>query len=304
MTATWGVAALVKADEPWLERFVAHHLALGAARVSLCFDDPGDPAFDRFAAMAGVEAVRCDEAFWRGRRPERPFDRQVAAFRHVHERSRLDWLAHLDHDEAIDARRPIARVLSRLPKNAAMLVMRPMERIFDADPPAGPCFAGWYRSRADGPGAALARRFAYGRWAARLNEHGFLSHRMGKSFFRVSARLRPKVHFCEEVGEIRVARRKALRLLHVPFTSADDIRRRIRARAEDREKAARRVRFGHEGFHILGQHFRETGEDLSEEAWRRLGRLSSWRMRLLAMSGAAEWIEADIALSRNRKRSG
>lgn len=54
--ARWSILATVQAPEDQVLAFRTHHLALGPARIRLCFDAPDDPE----ATIPRVERLRCN----------------------------------------------------------------------------------------------------------------------------------------------------------------------------------------------------------------------------------------------------
>lgn len=191
----WGLVSTVKAAPDKVLAFVAHHLALGAARIWLYFDDPSDPAFDRVAGITQVTAVRCDETRWAaaGGRPDRHQNRQSRNAQAAYRACRLPWLGHIDVDEFLWPARPVSEILASLPPDQLTLRMEPFEAMHDAGLPddifTARAFRGPLKSR-----HAHLREAALGSYAALLPE-GHLSHTNGKSFFRTGIPgLSPRLH--------------------------------------------------------------------------------------------------------------
>lgn len=193
--ATWGLVSTVKASPEKVLAFVAHHLSLGAARIWLYFDDPADPAFDRVANLARITAIRCDADHWerlRGR-PDRHQNRQVKNAQAAWKACRLPWLGHVDVDEFLWPKRPVADILSSLPPDQPTLRMEPFEAMHDPDLPDDIFTARLFRGPLK-PRFAHLREAALGSFAAVLPE-GHLSHTNGKSFFRTGIPgLSPRLH--------------------------------------------------------------------------------------------------------------
>jgi hypothetical protein len=181
---TWGVVATVKAPEEQLLAFVAHHLALGAARIWLYFDEPDDLAFSRIAKLPRVTATRCTPWFWafRGGRHNKHQRRQVHCARHAQGKCRLDWLGHLDVDEFLHAPRPVAEILADIPADVPSVRMDSFEAMHDPDLPDDIFTAHQFRGPLrDQHRALLPAVFGS---AAPLIQKGSLGHTLGKSFCR------------------------------------------------------------------------------------------------------------------------
>lgn len=191
----WGLIATVKAPEEQVLAFVAHHLALGASRIWLYFDDPDDPAFARIAGLPRVTATRCTAWFWaiRGGRPARHQRRQVHCGRDAQRKCRLDWLGHIDVDEFLHASYPMAEVLADIPAEVPSVRMESFEAMHNPNLPDDIFTARQFR----GPlrNQHLALHPAIFGPAAALVSKGSLAHTLGKSFCRPRVRgLRLDLH--------------------------------------------------------------------------------------------------------------
>lgn len=294
--ATWGTVTLTNGDEARLTRFVRHHNALGADEIRLYFDDPDAPHFETIAAMKNVVAIRCDDAFWAGDRPKSAQVRQKIAVLRAFRAFAQEWMAHVDDDEAIIARRRLKRLLGRVKPDALVVHMPPLERVFSL-PPRGGDFSGHYKRRDRAPRDRLLRRLILGRWAVAFNPFSFISHHQGKSIFRVGADITPRIHRTEEQG-VKTARPADLLLLHAPVDKADDIRRRVRGRAAGAKDHPSRL--GTEGVQVLARRLLETGRDESDLAFRRLVRLNPLKIALLRAAGLV--VRIDVKEWRGRRR--
>jgi hypothetical protein len=192
---SWAVVATVKAPAEKVLAFVAHHLSLGAARVFLYFDDPDDPARTALAAFDRVTATACTGAYWedRGGRHDRHQNRQSRNARDAYGRCAADWLTHIDADEFLLPRRPVADLLAGIPADTLFARLEPFEAVHDPDLPedinTARVFRGALRPRHAPPGDAAS--------AADLgiNPDGLLSHANGKVIFRTGIRgLVPRIH--------------------------------------------------------------------------------------------------------------
>ena len=175
---------MVREDRPVLERFVNHHLALGASYVTLYFDDPDDPWFDHFAAQPGVQAVRCDAAHWDGmgrRRPPYQQRRQLFNADTAYRTCQTDWQAHVDADELILAVEgvSVSDVLAAADRAIPALYIPVIEPLTgEADAQGRRPF----RKKTLGLGARRKARL-YGDYAPLLRK-GMIGHANGKSFLR------------------------------------------------------------------------------------------------------------------------
>lgn len=182
---SWGVVATVKAPEEQVLAFIAHHLALGAARIWVYFDDPDDPAYASVSRLRRVTAKRCTNWSWalRGGRPVSLINRQIRNARHAQRKCRLDWLGHIDVDEFLHAHRPVADILGAVPPDLPGLLMEPFEAMYDPALPDDIFTARHFR----GPlmGATRDLQTAIFGQAALVLSKGALSHVLGKGFCRI-----------------------------------------------------------------------------------------------------------------------
>nr|WP_301538883.1 glycosyltransferase family 2 protein [Pseudogemmobacter hezensis] len=177
--------------------FLAWHLDLGASKITLCFDDPEDPALAALAdhASARVQLIACDAAHWQalGGRPERHQNRQAKNARMVYRQGGCDWLGHIDIDEFIWPAAPVANLLADLPADQILCRMEPFEALHDPTLPDDIFTAQAFRAPLK-PRHAGLRGPALGRYATILPE-GMLSHSAGKLFFRSGIKgLSPRLH--------------------------------------------------------------------------------------------------------------
>ncbi|WP_157971129.1 glycosyltransferase family 2 protein [Pseudogemmobacter bohemicus] len=195
--ASWALVATVKAPGEKILAFLAWHLDLGAAEITLCFDEPADPALAAIAArgLPGVRLIACDEAHWQalGGRPGRHQNRQAKNARMVYRKGGADWLGHIDVDEFIWPVRPVSEVLGCLPARDILCRMAPFEAMHDPDLPDDIYTARIFRGALKQPHAAL-RVPVLGEYAEILPE-AMLSHSAGKVFFRSGVPgLSPRLH--------------------------------------------------------------------------------------------------------------
>lgn len=190
----WGLVSTVKAATGKVRAFAAWHLALGAAHLWLCFDDPHDPAPAQLDHPK-ITCIRCDDAHWTalGGRPERHQNRQSKNAQAIYRRCGLDWLGHIDVDEFLWPDSALAPMLAGLPPGQILCRAEPFEAMHDPGLPDDIFTATAFRG-------ALKERFAHlrapvlGPYAAVLPE-GMLSHANGKALFRCGVpRLSPRLH--------------------------------------------------------------------------------------------------------------
>lgn len=131
MANSWSVFSQVKEAKPVLNRFVDHHLNMGASYVHLFFDDPDDPSFAHFSNQPGVIAQRCTPEYWADmnrRRPPFVERRQILNGKRAYEQCLTDWQAHLDADELIvGPDKALGSMLSQIPTGYQTAHLRPIE---------------------------------------------------------------------------------------------------------------------------------------------------------------------------------
>lgn len=191
----WAIVCTVKAPEDQVLAFIAHHLSLGCAQITICFDDPEDPAFAAVSRLPQVTALRCDAAHWArwNTRPERHQNRQSRNALRAYRLCRQPWIAHIDVDEFLWPDLPVAEILDGVPGEQIMVRAEPFEALHDPGLADDIFTAGQFRAPTKAPHAAL-RRAVFGPLAEVLTE-GVLSHSAGKAFFRTGiAGLVPRIH--------------------------------------------------------------------------------------------------------------
>ncbi len=182
--ASWSICSTVKEPRPVLERFVSHHLSVGADYVHLFFDDPADPSFSHFHRQAGVVAQLCDETYWAQlgrRRPPFQERRQKLNGAFAYMRCQTDWQAHIDADELllIASDLSISKELACVPDTIETAKAEPIEPLHESrrDPTRTP----FKKSGRGLRHRRLARMF--GPYLPLLN-HAMIGHSHGKSFLR------------------------------------------------------------------------------------------------------------------------
>lgn len=193
--ASWGVVATVKAPEPKVLAFVAHHLSLGADHIWIYFDDPEDPAHAALSGLPRVTATLCTAEHWKtmGNRHDRHQNRQARNARDAYQRCPVDWLAHVDVDEFILPDRPVADILDSTAPTDLLLRMEPFEAMHDPDLPDDIYTARVFRGAIRHEFWRLRHR-SLGRFRVVMRD-GMLSHTVGKVFFRAGIQgLTPRLH--------------------------------------------------------------------------------------------------------------
>ncbi|WP_299842224.1 glycosyltransferase family 2 protein [uncultured Roseovarius sp.] len=203
---SWGVTATVKAPTRDVLNFAAHHLDLGAERVSVYLDAPDNTAHSALNAHPKCRAITTDASYWHihGYRPIKHQVRQQVNATHclTHEPG-TDWLAHLDVDEFLwPGDTSLAAQLAALPNDTFSARSHPVEAMAPdpADPP--PAGAQWFKSCATGPSQRRTETAAIYPGFGTYLVGGFLSHVQGKVFIRTG---RPstglRIHHATQDGE-------------------------------------------------------------------------------------------------------
>ncbi|MHA3916670.1 glycosyltransferase family 2 protein [Halovulum sp. GXIMD14793] len=135
--AQWETVTTTCADLLPIKRFVAHHLRMGAAQVTLYLDTPAQDVINGLRNIPRVKVIICDENYWSsypGGRPDTHQKRQEINATQAYEKSSNEWLAHIDIDEFLFARkRPLGMTLERAKPDCAIARFRPVEALTFAD---------------------------------------------------------------------------------------------------------------------------------------------------------------------------
>ncbi|MFL4470858.1 glycosyltransferase family 2 protein [Tateyamaria armeniaca] len=196
---TWGLSATILAPTPDILRFAAYHLDQGAHRLYIYLDDDTPDAYNALKAHSKIRVQTCDTAHWKrlgGKRPDKHQVRQTMNATHAYNRrAEVDWLIHMDVDEFLVPRVPVADVLAGLPDDLTSARVRPMELLgggtdaFKAFIPAD----GQRRARVDQIYPNFGRHL----------KGGFLSHVAGKLFVRTGLdTVTVKIHNAFQNGEM------------------------------------------------------------------------------------------------------
>jgi hypothetical protein len=185
---TWSVVCTVRAPDALVERFVAHHLALGADCVQLFFDDP-DCVWPTPAIADGrVLAHVCSTEWWApsGGRPG-PFEhRQLHNVEFARQRTSSEWLLHIDADEFLVREQTVATSLGTLASDVFSVLVSPVEAVYEREPAdlAAALATPWFRPRSPCLTQEMAATLYGG--SADLPREGLFGHLGGKTFVRVA----------------------------------------------------------------------------------------------------------------------
>lgn len=192
----WGVVSTVKAPLSEVVKFVAHHLSMGAQYFVIYLDQPDAAVLEYFRDDPDIKIIPTEDSHWTtlGHRPKSIEGRQVFNINHAIDHVRdirpsIQWLAHFDIDEFIvnhAANLTIAQKLKRIPDDVLSVQVKPIENLIAPNGTLSPIHH------------FKALMYPYGR-RARLSSEiypefgdriigGFLSHKNGKSIFRVTNR--------------------------------------------------------------------------------------------------------------------
>ncbi|WP_168769194.1 glycosyltransferase family 2 protein [Yoonia maricola] len=193
-TPTWAVVATVDEPPALVQAFVAWYLSLGAARIFIYCDKPGDPVGSVLRHLPQVTVLMCDDAHWLrvGKsRPRRHQVRQVRNARDAYAQMEADWLIHCDADEFLWPRMPVAETLAGVDDGVDGLVVQVAERVHAARSPTQNIFEGAFRRPFREPAARGRRIFGLD---YDLTYRGLTGHSQGKAFVRKGRALNMSIH--------------------------------------------------------------------------------------------------------------
>lgn len=216
---TWAVVTMARAPQVYIERFIAHHLALGASRIYLFFDDPemAWPVKD-----SRVKIVVCDGTFWGGNRPDAAEDRQRAVCRRALRWCACDWIAFVDSDELIHSDAAdgdaVGRRLAAIGDDVLSVHMATFEATYDREPKQGDAYdTRFFKQPVSWPGGRHPILWELFGTLARGSRGGLWGHDRGKSFTRVKLAdgWLPIHQYSAPIGQTRINERiDGLVLLH------------------------------------------------------------------------------------------
>ena len=188
--------------------FAVHYLSLGATHLYLFLDFPDPEAQGHLEKHPNIQVTNTAPDYWqaRGRRPQTVERRQIENIKTAIEFARRDdiaWLGHFDNDEFlhVPSHANVGMRLTRLDDDVMCACALPVEYLVPEDPDyTGPDQFKWLAT-------PFARRRqismrAYPEFGAKVSG-GFLSHQVGKSFFRiVPEKMAPRIWVLSQ-GDIR-----------------------------------------------------------------------------------------------------
>ncbi|WP_322894125.1 MULTISPECIES: glycosyltransferase family 2 protein [unclassified Yoonia] len=225
----WSVVATV--DEPLVlvQAFVAWHLALGAAEVTLYFDRPDDPAAQIMEQVPQVRVIRCDMTHWQERRPAKHEVRQVQNATQAYRACTADWLLHCDADEYLWAPGGVSAALAAMAPAMDCAIVPVAERVYLPGTQPMAIFDGVFRRPFTSPARVGARVFGpdYA-----LTRGGLAGHMQGKVFTRTGRGLELSIHRPKAKYACRMAPVTGVELLHFDGLTPQHWLRKLRLRAE------------------------------------------------------------------------
>lgn len=228
MTAgTWSIVTTVRTPREVLDRFLQYHLALGADRIFLYFDDP---AMAWLYDDPRIEVTVCDDVYWSTRkRGARVVGRQVTNGSEAKARTRSEWLLHIDADELLWCAGNVSDAPAAVPADMDSVHVHNVEAVYTSEPTGSTAFGTTlFKTQVKpGPGGMPTRLVerVYGD-LARLTRKGLFGHVHGKSFVRVAGRAEVSIHAPSTTGAGRRLgyRTRRLLLLHFDSLAYNDFR--------------------------------------------------------------------------------
>ncbi|MEO8530168.1 MAG: glycosyltransferase family 2 protein [Deltaproteobacteria bacterium] len=232
--ASWAVATIARESPDVIRRFVSWHLDMGAAEVTIYFDDPDDANIDMVAHIPQVKSIRCTPEFWTGvgMSPDRMFiKRQNRAMQHAYNNCPYDWLLVCDADELLYLKDEIlGEFLAEQTEATRSVTFRPAERVV-VD---GEESETYYRLPM--PRNLLARYMGPELAGALMQRGGFVGHSVGKSILRPGIPdILIRQHFGQLPGYVKVLDeiidwQSGGAILHLMNNSFADWNRKLRVR--------------------------------------------------------------------------
>lgn len=192
----WGVCTTVKAPLVQILAFVAWHKHIGARHIWVHLDDADVVSKHVLDQLDGVTAVLCNDAYWaeKGARPKTQEGRQSYNIQRIYNAAPLPVIAHVDVDEYLYPKRPIADILDDWDDDYPYLRAVPAEALHDPSLPDDIFTARQFRLPFRN-GLSIERRYAVLGDYTDMLHHNMLSHKVGKSLFRTGIDgFVPKLH--------------------------------------------------------------------------------------------------------------
>lgn len=233
----WGVVATVKASVREVLEFSAHHLDIGADQIIIYLDDANKDSFDALNKNPKIKPILCNHAYWKstkGWRPKFQEVRQSTNATHAYQNIEgLNWLTHIDVDEFIVSDKEISQTLGELPQNCKTARVFPVESMSDD----ATCVTSETFFKACHRNADIRRKETqqiYPEFGKYLGG-GFLSHTIGKMFFRTGInQLDVRIHnvFVDGKSNPDVVQLDCAELYHVHARNWQDWYKRFPKRHE------------------------------------------------------------------------
>lgn len=200
---TWAVVATIKAPTKDILTFAAHYLHLGAVELYLFLDFPDPMAEEHLRAHSNICVTNTGPDYWikKGRRPHSVERRQIENIKTAIDMARssgVQWLGHFDADEFLHVpeHAKIKNRLARIDDDVMCARALPVEYLI----PDTPDYDGPDQFKRLATPFTRRRQISirvYPEFGAKISG-GFLSHQVGKSFFRIVPELMaPRIHFCD-----------------------------------------------------------------------------------------------------------
>jgi hypothetical protein len=287
-TPTWAVVATIHEPAVLVQAFAIWHLKLGAAQVTLCFDQPDDPAADLMQDMPGVRVIRCDAAHWRGARPVRHQIRQVENAQRAYDHCDQDWLLHCDADEFLRPRDTVAAALARCAQDDLAAILPVAERCYLPGPAEAAIFDGAFRL----PFATQDKAARHLGQDADLTRRGVTGHAHGKAFARSGCGLSMSIHRPKKLDPDQMALLNTVPLLHFDGLTPLHWINKLLTRADGYENRGGMKPSPHRMAQMAAVRADRTGGFALHD---RLKRISAGTRRSLRMAGLLLPPEPDIA---------
>ncbi|EAR52428.1 hypothetical protein OG2516_08122 [Oceanicola granulosus HTCC2516] len=219
--ASWEIVATVNEPASLVAAFVAHHLAEGAARITLFCDKP---APELKAMMAGQAQVDVREYGWFERRLH-PAARRPHTYRQVRNANRLlaqaqaDWVLHCDADEFVGNGALLGEMLELMGPEIDAVRLPVRERIYRPGDGGTHIFEGIFRKPAQDADKVAA---LYGDVADYMNR-GMAGYATWKSMVRRGSGLRLHIHSAQDEAGKEIARARVKSLPRVGLHHFDGL---------------------------------------------------------------------------------
>lgn len=233
-TGSWEICGLAHEAPDLVLAWTAHHLSLGATRVSLFLDRPNPRVSAALKAHSRVTVTDCTDWFWTRRtrgRPKSPEARQRTVLQRTLDTSRCDWVLHLAVDEFLDTSVDLVKALATQPDHVDFVSLKALERVHIAPPETGTIFDGVFR-RQNGLGKQAAVDAADGAAAPCLHK-GMSAYAAGRAALRTGRKLVTGLHGPAAAEKSRAGQLPDVDLLHFDgLTPKHWVAKRLRALAQ------------------------------------------------------------------------